>query len=936
MTYSYIKEYGNDIYIAYYDKNGKKQYKRDRQFKPFIFITSDNPNSEYKTFIDNKPLKKMTFGSIKEMKDSLSMFPKQVVHGMVPYHCLYQKIREEELAKNADITLLRVLFFDIEVFSLKGFPTANKAEHEIVTISALERGTDNCYLWYVSNDFSFSTTSWFFHKYQEFFDSEKECFSTIKSIGIKKVQEIIIDKLKKYMEEVEETIQKKIKEFNESIELKEKFDFSEDYYANELKKKKELVTKINYVSLMEKYYRRINTIKLFKATDEKTLLNDFFKFVKDSRIDILCGFNSTFYDIPYLINRAKKIIPDTYQQISPFGKVVTKQVISQYDEEINTGDIVGIQCLDYKELDEFYTLNNRDGKSLDFLATEILGWGKIEYEGTLGELWINDKQKYCEYNFQDVELLEEIDANLDYINLMYSIIFFVGGSPDTYQHATYIWEAKFYNEFLDRNISIPSSQLDVQREGQIKGAYVHAPKPGIFEYITSVDLTSLYPRNISMMNMSHEMIVKKLDIDIIDDILKENFDFTQFKEKNVCLTPFGLVFSKKKKGIITEVIDNLFFQRKEHKKQAEEWKKKAEKEYDIQKKIEYTRMAKILNGKQGAEKVLLNSFYGALQVPSFALYNKDMAEAITTTGQVANRFCANKLNQFLNKVLTEKIDYIIGGDTDSLYINMTPFVRKLGEKEQQLTMNEKIDYIDNVMKELIMPKINKIYGHLAEYMGVFNNTMEMKREVIAYGGFWKAKKNYCMFVYDNEGIRYEEPQLKVVGIRIVRSDTPKKVKTILKDFLIRLLKGGNIKRAIKRYKQEILSWTPEELAIPQTIKVLNDYYEKNGTINSYSKGAPFAIKGAWRYNNLLRYHKLDIYPSIKNGDRIYFCYLKEDNPWGIDGISFVTKLPNEFSLHQYIDKEQMYERIAGKFFHDMLESVGKLDVLEDKYQFNLF
>ena len=117
MTYSYIREYGNDIFISYYDKQGKKQYKREKQFKPFIFITTQKPESEYRTFLDNKPLKKMTFGSIKEMRENITMFPRHIVHGSTPYHCLYQKIREEELAKNADITLLRILFFDIEVDS---------------------------------------------------------------------------------------------------------------------------------------------------------------------------------------------------------------------------------------------------------------------------------------------------------------------------------------------------------------------------------------------------------------------------------------------------------------------------------------------------------------------------------------------------------------------------------------------------------------------------------------------------------------------------------------------------------------------------------------------------------------------------------------------------------------------------------------------------
>ena len=278
---------------------------------------------------------------------------------------------------------------------------------------------------------------------------------------------------------------------------------------------------------------------------------------------------------------------------------------------------------------------------------------------------------------------------------------------------------------------------------------------------------------------------------------------------------------------------------------------------------------------------------------------------------------------------------------NSFYVIMDPFVDAIAHKN--FTSDEIVDYLDNICKKLIEPKLKEIYAEMAEYMGVYQNTMNMDRECIAHGAFWKAKKAYTMLVYDLEGYRFPEPYHKITGIKVVRSDTPAKVKPILKEFLMRILRGEKVRSKVEQWEKEIKeTWEAEEMASPKRLNVWSKYYEPDekpdiSSINWFGKNTPTEIRGGSRYNALLNVLNLaDEYPEIQDGESIKFLWLKEENPYSINNISFPDILPPEFELHDYIDKPKQYMKIAGKFFNDIVEIIGEKDSLDDDYDFDLF
>jgi len=929
--YTYIKSIGNHIYTTGYDSKGRKFYSHDKKFKPYLYL-STSKHSDVVKFPEMTPASKMQFESIMDMRFNSKQYPQEMIHGKVHDVELIQKIRQDRLADNFDPQNIRVMFYDIEVFSEKGFPSAFLAEHPVVSISAVIRGDSRAFLWYLSRDFEFSRYHWF-----------KSIYPELKSVADNKLEQAV----PVFKEKSIQAIHRKIADLRADIKkMKADFSSSEElqvqhhhwvFYVQETEKKIEnLENHEKRILRIEKNLDRMKRMDIRRFDEEEDLLADFLKFKHDENIDVVSGWNSLEFDDPYVMNRATKLLgEDEVRKFSPFSRTTETEVTFKDKTRKSYDTLAGFQYLDYMRLDKKYKQNKRDSYKLEDVSQDVNGFGKVSFEGSLADLWKTDKQKYLEYNIGDSECLEGLDNNLGYIDLLYSICHYAGVNPEVYEHPTYIWEGKLFNDMLDKGMIIPSSGSGNRNSKAIEGAYVKEPQRGMFGWIMSVDLTSLYPSIIRMMNMSHEMILRKENINVLEETIAGTFDYSKYKNKNECVSPFGLVFSKDRKGFITEIIENLFVQRKEHKNLYKKYEKMSEKETDISKKTEYLRKAGIFNGLQNAEKVLLNSYYGALQVASFALYNRDYAESITTIGQIANRYCQRELNEWLNKMFKTDKDYVIAGDTDSLILSVDCFVDSLKEEKSD---EEIVDFLDNIGKKLIEPKLKEIYKKMTDYMGVFENTMNMDREVIGKGGFWKAKKKYAILVYDMEGTRYTIPKMKIMGIQIVRSDTPTVVKPILKDFIKRLLYGCPIASYIAEKKKKVMNMTPEEFAKPMGTSVYADYYEPSiEGLEAYRKGTPYIIKGAVRYNRLLEQLGLtDKYEKIGVGDKVKFCYLDISNPYSIEGISFLDELPEEFGLHEYIKRDIQYYKICGKFFEDMLEVIGKSADIDGNEGIELF
>ena len=332
---------------------------------------------------------------------------------------------------------------------------------------------------------------------------------------------------------------------------------------------------------------------------------------------------------------------------------------------------------------------------------------------------------------------------------------------------------------------------------------------------------------------------------------------------------------------------------------------------------------------QLVRKIQLNSAYGAIGNEYFRYFNVDMAEAITMSGQLSIQYIANKLNEFLNKTLnTGDFDYVVASDTDSVYLRLGNLVDKVCPNKSK---SQVVEFLNKSCAEIIQPFIDKSYKLLAEQMNAYENKMVMEREVIADVGIWTAKKRYMLNVHDSEGIRYDTPKLKIMGIETTRSSTPQIARSALKETIALILTGTEPELQVKveEIRQEFMSAAPEDIAFPRSCNGLAKYSNKS-TI--YEKGTPIAVKGSLLFNYYLKKHKLTKkYETINEGEKIKFIYLKSPNPFGgFDGrdhvISFVSTLPKEFDIIDFIDYEKQFE----KSFLDPLRNI--LDVVKWDYE----
>jgi len=323
---------------------------------------------------------------------------------------------------------------------------------------------------------------------------------------------------------------------------------------------------------------------------------------------------------------------------------------------------------------------------------------------------------------------------------------------------------------------------------------------------------------------------------------------------------------------------------------------------------------------QMARKIQLNSLYGALGNQYFRHYKLENAEAITLTGQVAIRWIERKINEYVNKTLsTEGIDYVIASDTDSIYLNLGPLVSRINTNRMG---SERIVHVLNQFcEDRVVPFIDSSYNELSDYLNCYERTLVMKRECIAERGIWTAKKRYILNVWDNEGVRYEEPKLKMMGIEAVRSSTPKPCRTYIKECLNLIMSGteDDVVNYIEEKRKEFESLPPEDISFPRSANNISKF--RDGT-SLYRKGTPIHIRGCIMYNHYLRQKNItNKYNIIQDGEKVKYCMLKTPNPVTENVISFIGQLPSEFDLTGYIDYDKMYQ----KSFLDPLKVI--LDVI---------
>jgi len=321
-------------------------------------------------------------------------------------------------------------------------------------------------------------------------------------------------------------------------------------------------------------------------------------------------------------------------------------------------------------------------------------------------------------------------------------------------------------------------------------------------------------------------------------------------------------------------------------------------------------------------KVTLNSAYGMIGNEYSRYYDVRIAEGITVSGQLSIQWIQRKLNEFLNKHLgVVDHDFSIAGDTDSIYLSLNPLVEKYCQGK---TDAEKVKFLDRTCEKIIQPYVDKSYEELKEYMNAFQQKMKMSREVIADVGVWRAKKNYALNVHNSEGVQYDEPKLKIMGMESVRSSTPEVCrKAFKKGIEIILTKGEDaIQKYIKDFKKDFLSHSVEDISFPRGVNDITKWLQTEG----FKLGTPIHVKAAISYNRLLNVSEYkNRYRSIRNGDKIKFIYLKKANPTKNNAIAYPDILPPEFELEDYIDYNLQFEKTFLGPIKSVLDVIGWTD-----------
>jgi len=655
-----------------------------------------------------------------------------------------------------------------------------------------------------------------------------------------------------------------------------------------------------------------------KCKTESHLIMEFMKFWMKNYPDVITGWNTKFFDLPYLMNRIKMIAGDkVINKMSPWH-LVRREEITVMGRPQTVYTLYGTVMLDYFDLYKWFIPTKQESYKLDYIGQVELGEGKDDspYD-TFKDWYTNDFQSFVDYNIQDVEIVDKLEDKLGLIELALTIAYESKVNYDDIFSQVRVWDTLIANHLMSKKICVPPRE-DHVKESKYEGAYVKEPLEGMHKWVVSFDINSLYPHIIVQYNISPEKIlgVKSQGISV-NNLLYGKAKLGYLKTEGACIAPNGATFKNDNQGFLPEMIETMYKERVIYKKRM----LKAKKEYQKNKTEELKKEIARCHNIQWARKIALNSAYGAVGNQYFRYYDVRQASAITTAGQFIIRFIENKMNEYLNGVLQTmgKADYVVASDTDSIYLVLDKLVEKTCKDKSD---NEVVDFLNKVCEQKLEPYIEKCFAELSDYTNSFKNAMVMKREVIANKGIWTAKKRYMLNVLDDEGVRLAKPKLKIMGIEAIKSSTPEVCRSKIKEAinLIMTSTEKDLQNFVADFREEFSKMTAEQVSFPRSCNHIKRYYDSNSI---FKKGTPIHVKGALIYNHHIKRLKLAYkYPYINEGDKIKFVKLKDPNPFKFDVVSYMGRLPHEFELDKYIDYDTQFQKTFIDPLSFILNSIG--------------
>ena len=653
---------------------------------------------------------------------------------------------------------------------------------------------------------------------------------------------------------------------------------------------------------------------------EQEMLQDFHTWWNQNTPDIITGWNNNLYDIPYICRRIERVLGEKWKKsLSPWNRVIDREIRIQGRTNI-AYEITGVAILDYLDLYKKFTYTNQESYRLDHIAMVELGDKKLDHSEfeNFKDFYTSDWQRFVEYNIHDVNLVDSLEDKMKLIELAVTMAYDAKVNLEDVYSQVRMWDTLIYNDLKGRNIVVPP-RITTKKDDKYAGAYVKEPIPGSYDWVVSFDLNSLYPHLIMQYNISPETLLDERHPTVtVDKILNEEVTF----DGDGCVCANGAQYRKDIHGFLPEMMQRIYDERTIYKKRMLAAKQSLENSTSPAESKALQKDVSKFNNIQMARKIQLNSAYGAIGNQYFRYYNLANAEAITLSGQVSIRWIENRMNAYLNKILkTDDVDYVIAADTDSIYLNLGPFVHKVF-KGRETSDDRIVGFLDKVCQVEFEKYIGDSYEALASYVNAYEQKMFMKRENIANRGIWTAKKRYILNVFDSEGVRYKTPKLKVNGIEAVKSSTPAPCRTAIKDALKVIMNGteDQLQKFIANFRDQFESMPVEDIAFPRGC---NNVAKNSSPATIYGKGCPMHVRGALLYNFYIKKRKLTHkYPIIQEGEKIKYVMLRTPNKINENVISFFQTLPTEFGLDKSIDYDLQFKKSFLDPLTVILDTIG--------------